>query len=336
MNSPLVSIIVPVYNVERYLQKCLDSIQAQTFTDFEAVLVDDGSTDGSGRICDEYATKDSRFIVVHKQNEGVAKARITAFEHSNGDYITFIDSDDFVDKDYLRAMMKMIEKFHVDMASCLYYTYNSGRTHTTKRNVIVYYDRKSLDNVLKTQFLYDPKTKCAGIPIALWGKIIKREYVQHALEIGNGLKWSEDQIGVFDMLIHIHSFYAVKDCLYYYVKRQGQVTKAYTSDFWPHQLEAYNRYIQLDTKNLLENQLHIRTWLFTIKAGILKRMPLAISDYHSFNAELKKIENHISWKRVFSHTTTKVNLKNDIMFWILKFKLYRLFYLLFYRRKLNH
>ena len=95
--NPLISIIVPVYNVEPYIRKCLDSILSQTYYNWEAILVDDGSTDQSGAICDEYAKKDARFVVVHKQNEGVAKARITAFEHSRGQLITFIDADDYVD-----------------------------------------------------------------------------------------------------------------------------------------------------------------------------------------------------------------------------------------------
>ena len=79
MNNPLISIIVPVYNVEKYLRPCLDSILSQTYTNWEAILVDDGSKDNSGNICDEYAQKDSRFIVVHKENAGVAQARITGF-----------------------------------------------------------------------------------------------------------------------------------------------------------------------------------------------------------------------------------------------------------------
>ena len=103
-----ISIILPVYNTEKFLRPCLDSIVAQTFTDFETILVDDGSTDGSGGICDEYAMKDDRFVVVHKQNEGVAMARITGFEHSKGDYITFIDSDDIVNPLYLKKLYNTI------------------------------------------------------------------------------------------------------------------------------------------------------------------------------------------------------------------------------------
>ena len=125
---PKVSIIVPIYNTEKYLRPCLDSILAQTYKDFEAILVDDGSTDGSESICDEYAQQDSRFVVVHKQNEGVAKARITAFEHSKGEMITFIDSDDYVSPDYLSILSKPIIEGDADLVSCNNFFVVSGAT----------------------------------------------------------------------------------------------------------------------------------------------------------------------------------------------------------------
>ena len=93
----LISVIVPVYNAEKYLRECLDSIVNQTYHNIEIILVDDGSTDASGAICDEYADKDIRIKVIHSANKGVTAARINAFETSSGDYITFVDADDFLD-----------------------------------------------------------------------------------------------------------------------------------------------------------------------------------------------------------------------------------------------
>ena len=96
MNNPKVSVIVPVYNVEKLLQRCIDSILAQTFTDFELLLIDDGSKDKSGEICDEYAAKDSRIRVFHKQNGGVSTARNLGIDKAQGEWIYFVDSDDIV------------------------------------------------------------------------------------------------------------------------------------------------------------------------------------------------------------------------------------------------
>lgn len=95
---PTISIIIPIYNSEKYLRRCLDSIKAQTFKDFEAILIDDGSTDSSGRICDEYASEDARFVVFHKPNGGVSSARNLALEMMQGEWVTFVDSDDLLEE----------------------------------------------------------------------------------------------------------------------------------------------------------------------------------------------------------------------------------------------
>lgn len=102
---PLVSIIVPVYNTAPYLRACLDSVLSQSFTDLEILLVDDGSTDGSGKICDEYAGKDSRVIVLHQENGGVGSARNRGLDHARGEFFVFVDSDDLVDKEHLEHLM---------------------------------------------------------------------------------------------------------------------------------------------------------------------------------------------------------------------------------------
>lgn len=104
---PKVSVIVPVYNVEKYLDRCIQSILNQTFTDFELILVNDGSPDNCGKICDEYAKKDNRVKVIHKQNAGVSAARNTGIDKACGEYIMFVDSDDYIDLDMLKKMLSM-------------------------------------------------------------------------------------------------------------------------------------------------------------------------------------------------------------------------------------
>ena len=103
----MISIIVPVYNVEKYLHRCIDSILAQSFTDFELLLVNDGSKDKSGEICDEYAAKDSRVRVFHKENGCVTSARKLGFDSSVGEYVLFVDSDDYIDKDGIASLVSL-------------------------------------------------------------------------------------------------------------------------------------------------------------------------------------------------------------------------------------
>ena len=163
MDNPLISIIIPVYNVEDYIRPCLDSILAQTYTNFEAILVDDGSKDGSGRICDEYAVKDSRFVVMHKDNEGVARARITAFEHSKGELITFIDSDDYVSPLYLEELSKPIFEEDADMVSCDFYYDRSGKISKSTGFLTGMYEDDKLKDFITNHFFYDKTVNNYGM-----------------------------------------------------------------------------------------------------------------------------------------------------------------------------
>ena len=119
-NHPLLSIIVPVYKVEKYLSECIDSILAQTLTDFELILVDDGSPDHCPEICDEYAKKDDRIVVIHKANGGVSSARNSGILAAQGDYIGFVDADDLIVPEMYAFLYDAILKHHVDLVSCQY------------------------------------------------------------------------------------------------------------------------------------------------------------------------------------------------------------------------
>lgn len=132
---PKVSIIVPVYNAEKYIRRCLDSIQAQTMTYWECILVDDGSIDKSGEICDEYAEKDSRIKVIHKKNEGVSYARIDGYNHSRGEYITFVDSDDTIVERYIEIMLKELLSKNVDVVCCQNNDINDGIISFIKKRI---------------------------------------------------------------------------------------------------------------------------------------------------------------------------------------------------------
>ena len=113
-----ISIIVPVYNAEKYLRKCIESILNQTFKDFELILVDDGSTDSSGKICDEYALKDSRIKVIHKENGGLSSARNAGLDVAKGEYIGFVDSDDWIEMDMYGELYRLIKENNTDISVC--------------------------------------------------------------------------------------------------------------------------------------------------------------------------------------------------------------------------
>ena len=112
MEKDLISVIVPVYKVEKYLEKCIESIIKQTYTNLQIILVDDGSPDNCGKICDEYAKKDSRIEVIHKINGGLSDARNVGINRANGRYIGFVDSDDYVEPDYLEQLLNNFKKYN--------------------------------------------------------------------------------------------------------------------------------------------------------------------------------------------------------------------------------
>lgn len=115
---PLISVIVPIYNVENYLRQCIDSIISQSYENLEIILVDDGSKDNCGKICDEYAAKDSRIIVIHKENGGLSSARNAGIDICKGEFISFIDSDDFVSKYFIELLYEGVEKYSADIVTC--------------------------------------------------------------------------------------------------------------------------------------------------------------------------------------------------------------------------
>ena len=119
-NNDLITVVIPIYNVDKYLEKCVESVINQTYKNIEIILVDDGSTDESGKICDDYKEKDSRIEVIHKKNGGLSDARNFGIEQATGKYITFIDSDDIVEKDYIEYLYNLIKKYNSEISICAY------------------------------------------------------------------------------------------------------------------------------------------------------------------------------------------------------------------------
>ncbi|MCT0015469.1 glycosyltransferase family 2 protein, partial [Lactococcus lactis subsp. lactis] len=132
---PKISVIVPVYNVEKLLRRCLDSIINQSFEDFELLLIDDGSKDNSGQICDHYKKQDERVRVWHIPNGGQSAARNLGIDNVQGDFIAFIDSDDFVELDYLEQLYQPMLEDEVDVVSCRYIAYSEDRDEEVKKKI---------------------------------------------------------------------------------------------------------------------------------------------------------------------------------------------------------
>lgn len=165
---PIISVIVPVYNVEKYLLQCVDAILAQTFTDFELILVDDGSTDNSSVLCNAYAEKDKRVRVLHKENGGQAEARNLGIDIARGQYLTFIDSDDLVSPEYLDRLLNAIQETNAEIAACGEISFQDGEPVSFDSEAACGYDRMSGREICVSHY----QTKWP-MPVAPWGKLYK-------------------------------------------------------------------------------------------------------------------------------------------------------------------
>lgn len=167
--NPKVSIIVPVYMVEPYVRKCVDSILAQTLKDFELILVDDGSPDSCGEICDKYAQKDGRIKVIHKENGGQATARNAALDIAKGDYIGFVDSDDWIEPDMYELLYDMCIKNDCDIANCSSIIYFKNKTVKNGKHPLTVHNRDQAMRSMLEGDLYDE---------VVWTKLIKRSLLE--------------------------------------------------------------------------------------------------------------------------------------------------------------
>ncbi len=211
-SNPEVTVIVPVYKVEHYLRECLDSIEAQTFNDWECILVDDGSPDTCGAICDDYAARDARFKVIHKINGGLSSARNAALDIARGKYITFIDSDDSVLPDFLQHMWTLITTTGADAVQVGYerqFTTYSLPQHAVKERIEL--DRRQLVREL----LLNRK-----IPSYMWIKMFKREVIDTPFPEGMTF---EDIFVLNRWVRNIHKMVLSPEILYRYRQRNGSI-----------------------------------------------------------------------------------------------------------------
>ncbi|SHI13177.1 Glycosyltransferase involved in cell wall bisynthesis [Butyrivibrio fibrisolvens DSM 3071] len=221
MNSVQVSVIVPVFNVKKYLPECLDSILSQTYSNFELILIDDGSTDGSGEVCDEYALKDSRIVVIHKENSGVADVRNLGISRAKGEHICFVDSDDIVNPTYIQVLYETAIKEGAGIVMCNYILFKDGETIPSdivaKQNAKIVITEKEMED---EAFSAENTVKLV-IPI---NKIYKKSLVDK-IKYPSG-KIHEDAYVYHRLLHEAKQAILIPDVLYYYRKRADSITNS--------------------------------------------------------------------------------------------------------------
>ncbi len=227
----MISVIVPVYNVEKYLDTCMESLVGQTYEDFEIVIIDDGSTDDSAMICDKWAEKDRRIRVFHQENKGLAAVRNVGLELAQGDYIAWVDSDDYVDKCYLESMMRMRETTDADMVMCSFFTDTDGKIeHTGKR--LFQAEELSKQTFLERLYTY-------GLYSVVWNKLMPRQAYE-GIRFPEGRVF-EDSSVMRQLASGCDKIVIVDEPLYFYRRHNDCITMQqrdeaknikYTNDFY--------------------------------------------------------------------------------------------------------
>ena len=240
---PKVSIICPVYKAEKYIHRCLDSIQQQTFTDWECILVDDGSPDTSGAICDEYAANDSRFKVIHKENGGVSAARQTGFDAACGEYIIHADPDDYVESTMLKELYKKAKQDDADMVICDFYYDIEGKA---------IYHKQQPSLLMADKVLHDLFGKLHG---SCWNKLVRRSCcVKYNAKFPEGVNYCEDVCFNVQLLKHDIKIAYLPKAFYHYVQYETSITNNFTLKT----LDVCKKYVEVLSTILPEDSVMVQ------------------------------------------------------------------------------
>lgn len=232
---PYLSIIVPIYNVKKYLRTCIESILNQRYKDFELILVDDGSKDGSSEICDEYKKMDSRVTVIHKENRGHTEARKTGLTVAEGKYVAYVDGDDWIDPDMYEMLIQKSDHEKADMVICGFVSERLSEQIYEDNHLPagIYYDEKLIklqNNAICTDVFFD-----FGLFPALWNKIIRREIlVKNQYNVDSRVKMGEDAMCIFPALFDCREIVVLKDYYpYHYRQTDGNsVSRKYDPNYF--------------------------------------------------------------------------------------------------------
>lgn len=214
-NKPVISVVVPIFKVELYLEECIDSILNQTYSNLEIILIDDGSPDNCPKICDDYKLKDNRIRVIHQENQGLSAARNSGMKIATGEFIAFVDSDDYIAADTYEKLFNAQKKYNADIVTCGICVFNDG----DKPNPINSSEISILNrNDALSDYLYDN----SKVAVVAWNKLYKLDYFKDILNFEKG-RLFEDFIPITKCFIHSERICVVNEELYFYRQRAASI-----------------------------------------------------------------------------------------------------------------
>lgn len=227
---PMISVIIPIYNSEKYLKKCIESVINQTYKDIEIILVDDGSRDSSAEICDEYAKKYENVQVLHQMNQGLVQARKKGVSLARGEYIAFVDSDDWIDEDFYEKLIEVVKNEDSDIVtSGIIYEWKDKKSVVVDKIQEGTYYGENIKNIIWEKMIYDKDNRGQGITAAIWNKVFKREKLKAVIEnIDSNISYGEDGAVVYTLLTKIDRITITYYCGYHYLQREDSMIHTFS------------------------------------------------------------------------------------------------------------
>lgn len=338
----LVTIVIPIYNVEKFLNRCIQSIVSQTYEKLEILLVDDGSPDNCPSICDEWAKRDARIKVVHKQNEGLGMARNTGIDNASGDYICFFDSDDYVDSRIIeRCVNNLIKKqseivtfgfSKVDSEGNIYKSY----IPSCEKNIFC--GKEITDDFLPDFISYKKNSKYKNLSISAWASM-------YSLKLIRKLGWrfvserkiiSEDIYSLIELVANCQRISVIEESLYFYCENPTSLTKVYRSDRYQKNVYFYRQIVKLCI-NLHLNNLVMNRLKYVFLGNSIGCMKLIVQSKEELSNKLNNIKS-ILFDDSMIETINSVNFKEEgffrrIIYKEIKRKHFRIVYILIKLKK---
>ncbi len=331
---PKLSVIVPIYNTEQYLKKCIDSILGQTYRDFELILVDDGSGDASPEICDAYGEMDSRVKVIHKENGGQTSARKEGVRLSKGEFLAFVDSDDWIEGNMFEAMISAQERTGADIIIEDYYIDNERglflQSHCIEKKQ---YDRKEMEDKVLPRLLFDRERHYFGLDPILVNKIFRKTLflpLQNAVK--EGFPIGEDAAVFIPYMMKANSCVILNTSHYHYIENPESITRRYDCQFYKKLDKLFSYLKSAVDLSAYRMQFQLDSYVCLLTAWGLRLEMDHITDKPS-REDLAQIYGHqkqLDWKPHFTEETQKALSKKDRQYLTLAsenkyFRLYRIY-----------
>ena len=302
MEEDLISVIIPIYNVEKYLEKCSNSVISQTYKNLEMIWVEDGSPDDCGEICDNYKNKDNRIVVLHKKNGGLSDARNQGINIAKGKYITFIDSDDYVENNYIDYLYKLIKKYNTKVSVCSYYIEKEGKKK-------IDFGEKYYEEKLNTEQALERMLCEKGFSVSAWAKLYKKDLFEKInFPVG---KLCEDNGTTYKIIEQCDYVAYGNEAKYYYIQRNNSIMN---SNFNIKKLDLIEL-TDIMAEELIKKFPNIRNSIIKRKMharfSILRQLVISNEKENKrLTIKLKKELIKGYWKQIFVNTSLE---KRDII-----------------------